>query len=82
MSANPDGTVGRLKDFGLRSTRPRRILVRVLAELAPCTDPIAMLELARRYDHRIARSTVYRFLARLRSKGVLAPPDTMTLHTP
>jgi Fe2+ or Zn2+ uptake regulation protein len=81
MSANPDGTAGRLKDFGLRSTRPRRILVRVLAELAPCTDPIAMFELARRYDHRIARSTVYRFLARLRRDGLMAPVHGAMLHT-
>jgi len=82
MSATPDGTVGhRLKAYGLRSTRPRRVLVRVLAELAPCTDPIALFELARRYDHRIARSTVYRFLARLRRKGAAAPSQGTLLHT-
>jgi Fe2+ or Zn2+ uptake regulation protein len=82
MSASPDGTVGRrLKAFGLRSTRPRRVLVRVLAELAPCTDPMALFELARRYDPRIARSTVYRFLARLRRNGAVAPSQCAVLHT-
>jgi Fur family transcriptional regulator, ferric uptake regulator len=73
MSPIPNDAARRLKACGLRSTRPRRILVRVLAEAPPGTGPLEIFECARQYDRRISRATVYRFLARLRRAGVATP---------
>lgn len=64
----------RLRACGLRPTRPRRVIVRVLAESGATADPKRIHERARLYDSRISLSTVYRFLARLRRDGGLANP--------
>jgi Fur family ferric uptake transcriptional regulator len=55
---------------GLRATRPRRVLLRVLAE---ADGPLAADELLRRarcYDRTVSLATVYRFLAVLRRIGI------------
>ena len=60
----------RLRDAGLRPTRPRRILLAVLAEAERALDAQEILGRARRLDPRISLATVYRFLAALRRVGI------------
>jgi Fur family ferric uptake transcriptional regulator len=68
--AAPAPTVARLRDAGLRPTRPRRILLAVLAEADHALDAQEILGRARRLDPRISLATVYRFLAALRRTGI------------
>jgi Fur family ferric uptake transcriptional regulator len=67
MAALP--SVARLRDAGLRPTRPRRVLLAVLAEAEGALDAQEILGRARRLDPRISLATVYRFLAALRRTG-------------
>jgi Fur family ferric uptake transcriptional regulator len=60
----------RLRDAGLRPTRPRRILLAVLAEAERALDAREILGRARRVDPQISLATVYRFLAALRRVGI------------
>ena len=68
--AAPALAVARLRDAGLRPTRPRRILLAVLAEADHALDAQEILGRARRLDPRISLATVYRFLAALRRAGI------------
>jgi len=70
MSPAPALAAARLRDAGLRPTRPRRILLAVLAEADHALDAQEILGRARRLDPRISLATVYRFLAALRRSGV------------
>src|SRR4051812_49108247 len=62
--------LARLREAGLRPTRPRRILLAVLAEADRALDAQEILGRARRLDPRISLATVYRFLAALRRTGL------------
>ncbi|MFE0756410.1 Fur family transcriptional regulator [Inquilinus sp. NPDC058860] len=91
----PAPALARLRDAGLRPTRPRRILLAVLAEADRTLDAQEILGRARRLDPRISLATVYRFLAALRRAGLTgwrddapkrlavgpaaAPAETLTL---
>lgn len=66
----PAPALARLRDAGLRPTRPRRILLAVLAEADHALDAQEILGRARRLDPRISLATVYRFLAALRRTGI------------
>ena len=66
----PAPALARLRDAGLRPTRPRRILLAVLAEADRALDAQEILGRARRLDPRISLATVYRFLAALRRTGI------------
>ncbi|WP_225768640.1 Fur family transcriptional regulator [Inquilinus sp. Marseille-Q2685] len=68
--ALPALALSRLRDAGLRPTRPRRILLAVLAEADRALDAQEILGRARRLDPRISLATVYRFLAALRRSGI------------
>lgn len=68
--AFPAPALARLRDAGLRPTRPRRILLAVLAEADRALDAQEILGRARRLDPRISLATVYRFLAALRRTGI------------
>lgn len=68
--SSPGPAVARLRDAGLRPTRPRRILLAVLAEADRALDAQEILGRARRLDPRISLATVYRFLAALRRTGI------------
>ncbi|MGK9169864.1 transcriptional repressor [Inquilinus limosus] len=68
--ARPPLALARLRDAGLRPTRPRRILLTVLAEADHALDAQEILGRARRLDPRISLATVYRFLAALRRSGI------------
>lgn len=68
--ALPAPALARLRDAGLRPTRPRRILLAVLAEADCALDAQEILGRARRLDPRISLATVYRFLAALRRTGI------------
>jgi Fur family ferric uptake transcriptional regulator len=67
---DPGPALARLRDAGLRPTRPRRILLAVLAEADGALDAQEILGRARRLDPRISLATVYRFLAALRRTGM------------
>ena len=69
LSAAAVPSVARLRDAGLRPTRPRRVLLAVLAEAEGALDAQEILGRARRLDPRISLATVYRFLAALRRTG-------------
>jgi Fe2+ or Zn2+ uptake regulation protein len=59
---------------GLRSTRPRRLIARRLAELARATRDFATEDLwheLQRADPRLGRATVYRAVETLVDQGVL-----------
>ncbi|MGO4123907.1 Fur family transcriptional regulator [Inquilinus sp. YAF38] len=66
----PAPALARLRDAGLRPTRPRRILLAVLAEADRALDAREIWGRARRLDSRISLATVYRFLAALRRSGL------------
>ena len=66
----PAPALARLRDAGLRPTRPRRILLAVLAEADRALNAQEILGRARRLDPRISLATVYRFLAALRRTGI------------
>jgi len=68
--AFPAPALARLRDAGLRPTRPRRVLLAVLAEADHALDAQEILGRARRLDPRISLATVYRFLAALRRTGI------------
>lgn len=68
--STPAPALARLRDAGLRPTRPRRILLAVLAEADRALDAQEILGRARRLDPRISLATVYRFLAALRRTGI------------
>lgn len=61
--------LSRLREAGMRPTRPRRILLAILAEAEEALDAQEILGRARRQDPKISLSTVYRFLAALRRCG-------------
>lgn len=67
---HPGPALARLRDAGLRPTRPRRILLAVLAEADRALDAQEIWGRARRLDPRISLATVYRFLAALRRTGL------------
>ncbi|WP_342241728.1 Fur family transcriptional regulator [Inquilinus sp. OTU3971] len=71
----PAPALARLRDAGLRPTRPRRILLAVLAEADRALDAQEILGRARRLDPRISLATVYRFLAALRRTGIAGWSD-------
>ncbi|MGF6230051.1 hypothetical protein QFZ27_004006 [Inquilinus ginsengisoli] len=77
----PAPALARLRDAGLRPTRPRRILLAVLAEADRTLDAREIWSRARRLDPRISLATVYRFLAALRRTGIAGWRDD-TLKRP
>jgi Fur family ferric uptake transcriptional regulator len=81
-----DASPGEARDWlraaGLRATRPRRVLLRVLAEAGTPLAAAEILRRARRYERTISLATVYRFLAVVRRTGIDgAPSQTLRLTT-
>jgi Fur family ferric uptake transcriptional regulator len=59
------------KENGLRLTKPRRIIINVLAQASDHPDAIELHRRASKIDPGIAIATVYRTLSLLQDKGVL-----------
>lgn len=70
----------RLRAAGLRPTRRRRVLLRIIAESQHPLDIEAILGRARRHEPRISRATIYRFLATLRRLGAMQPTATLQVR--
>ncbi len=60
-----------LKAAGLRITKPRRAIARVLADAHDHPDAEQVLARAREHDPSISQATAYRTLAALAEKGLL-----------
>ena len=74
MSVTSETILRTFEAAGLRSTRPRRLIARRLAELASTTRDFATEDLwheLQRVDPRLGRATVYRAVETLVERGVL-----------
>ena len=74
MSVTTETILRTFDAAGLRSTRPRRLIARRLAELAGATRDFATEDLwheLQRIDPRLGRATVYRAVETLVERGVL-----------
>ena len=60
-----------LREAGVRITRPRRVILNVLAETADHPDALGIFERASRIDPSISLSTVYRTMKLLQSHGAI-----------
>lgn len=60
-----------LRKAGVRITRPRRIILRILAERADHPDAMAIFRRAVRLDDSISLSTVYRTMKLLEDHGAI-----------
>lgn len=69
-SARPDYE-GLLRNAGVRITRPRRIILKILAEHDDHPDAMAIFRRAVRLDDSISLSTVYRTMKLLEDKGAI-----------
>jgi Fur family ferric uptake transcriptional regulator len=61
----------RCKEHGLRLTRPRRVIIQILAGAADHPDAVELHRRVTRIDPGIAIATVYRTLKLFEEKGVL-----------
>lgn len=60
-----------LRDAGVRITRPRKIILKILAERDDHPDAMAIFRRAVRLDDSISLSTVYRTMKLLEDKGAI-----------
>ena len=60
-----------LRDAGLRITKPRRIILQILAETDGHPDAARILEKAAAMDSRISLATVYRTMRALEESGAI-----------
>jgi Fur family ferric uptake transcriptional regulator len=60
---------GRLRDAGVRITRPRKAILKILSETADHPDALEIFKRATLLDATISLSTVYRTMKLLEDKG-------------
>ncbi len=60
-----------LRNTGVRITRPRKIILKILSERADHPDAMAIFRRAVRLDDSISLSTVYRTMKLLEDKGAI-----------
>lgn len=76
---NQSVLASKLADKGIRLTRQRRTLLRVIEESEGHLHASDLLNLAREKDERIDRATVYRTLSLLKEEGLVEELDLLHL---
>ncbi|MEX0345336.1 MAG: Fur family transcriptional regulator [Rhizobiaceae bacterium] len=69
--ARPPDYESVLRDAGVRITRPRKIILKILAERDDHPDAMAIFRRAVRLDDSISLSTVYRTMKLLEDRGAI-----------
>ncbi|HEY4683204.1 MAG TPA: transcriptional repressor [Candidatus Acidoferrales bacterium] len=65
---------------GVRMTRQRKAILRVIETSGEHVDAVTLLERARKLDRKVDRVTVYRTLGMLKKHGLVDELDLMHLH--
>jgi len=80
VNAKPGRLQAALEERGVRLTRQRRVLLRVMDGAERHLDAGAILGRAQRIDPRIHRVTVYRTLDLLKRHGLIDELDLLHIH--
>ena len=65
---------------GVRITQQRRLIVGIIQDSPRHLDAATLLELARKQDSTVDRSTVYRTIAMLKDRGLIDELDLMHIE--
>jgi Fur family ferric uptake transcriptional regulator len=69
-----------LEARGVRITQQRRLIVGIIQDSPRHLDAATLLELARKQDSTVDRSTVYRTIAMLKDRGLIDELDLMHIE--
>ena len=69
-----------LEARGVRITQQRRLIVGIIQDSPRHLDAATLLELARKQDSTVDRSTVYRTIAMLKDRGLIDELDLLHLR--